>query len=169
MLFLLFFIFCTYHCAEGMWRSCRLSVYRCVFSFVVEPAHDPAFVGCGSFERMGVVQTRQFREASELILIKLKSCIPPQLGGQGGRGGQCWSLSVVSGNTSRAWPLEMDGDRPIPCFCGTHRLLGIYHSTSWQMSQNPDLLSLCHLEDACGHLVFKTLHSKPVIFPCLCS
>lgn len=37
------------------------------------------------------------------------------------------------------------------------------------MSRNPNLLSLSHLEDACGHLFFwKTLYSKPVIFPCLC-
>lgn len=36
------------------------------------------------------------------------------------------------------------------------------------MSQNPNLLSLSHLEDACGHLVFKNFAFQTSHFPCLC-
>ena len=36
------------------------------------------------------------------------------------------------------------------------------------MSQNPNLLSLSHLEDACGHLFFKKLCIQTSHFPCLC-
>lgn len=36
------------------------------------------------------------------------------------------------------------------------------------MSQNPNLLSLSHLEDACGHLVFKNFAFQTSHLPCLC-
>lgn len=36
------------------------------------------------------------------------------------------------------------------------------------MSQNPNLLFLSHLEDACGHLVFKNFAFQTSRFPCLC-
>lgn len=36
------------------------------------------------------------------------------------------------------------------------------------MSQNPNLLSLSHLEDACGHLFFLKLVFQTSHFPCLC-